>query len=262
MKKKIIFITLAIFISFIFAVVIYTLIVNEPDHPVYITSDCTKKGFLCTKDELKKGVIVSFAVTPKETLDFFVISNTEEEMVLLSADVLGNKTSWNTENTNVKGPVTPLFELYDVTYNWRNVLTIKDYIYEDYGFKECLNSTNDELCKMGGYHNITFGTNTQVKTNIKLNDDEFYIYELGEYEFKSRLITVEEVIDLDIPDWLANNLKNGHGFWTMSSSTAANTEYFSGAYAIMKIEDKVRIESVPVSNELIGLKAVITVPKS
>jgi hypothetical protein len=77
-------------------------------------------------------------------------------MTLISANNL-SYSSWNMESINMKGPVTPLFALYDVTYDWENVLSLENYEYNDYGYKQCNKTTDEqtkEYCTEGGYHKL------------------------------------------------------------------------------------------------------------
>lgn len=269
-NKKVIGIITIIFLIFIFGCVFYTINQeneyeenNSKEKIDYTKSECINKGSVCSLEEIKKGIKISYDVNDKEKYDFYVIANDENNMTLISAKSLAY-SNWNMEEINMKGPVTPLFNLYDVTSNWDNVQTIDNYVYSDYGYRNCLQNESDEekeFCKEGGYHKIQFGKNSSyVETNI-IEEDHYQNYDLGDTKFKARLITVEEVLELDMPLWLSDNLKDGQGYWTMSSSTAPNAYFVSGAYGIMYLDGKTAIESLHVEENTIGLKAVINVLK-
>ena len=260
-NKKIILVSILLIGIYI---LIFFSFYNKPikEKKEYSKASCIKKGNKCSQEQIKEGIYLSFAVNDKKTYDFYMIDNDENYMTLLCSKNLG-KSQWNTENINMKGPVTPIYELYELTKDWTNVLTIDGFTYDDYGYKSCLKNASKEeknYCSEGGYHNIKLSKeNSYVETNI-LNDDKYYIFDLDD-EFKARLITVEELLNLDMQIWLKDNLQNGEGYWTMSSSTAANISFSSGAYALMYDGKKTSIESINVSLNL-GLRPVIKIEKA
>jgi len=273
MKKNVkkYLIILIIFIVLV-SIGVSLLMINKNTNLEPSDNNCLKKGNLCTLDEIKTGLVVPVAVNDNDTYDFYVIDNTAEQLILIMAKNIGKDVDWSMEGINFKGPVAPVFEVYDYTTNWDNINKITNYIYEDFGYKQCLalpdDSEEKNLCKFGGY--IKFVINEKeayVDHDIEeLGNEDGRDYVLGDYDFKARLITVEEIEKLDNPSWLGNDLENGEGYWTMSSSTAANTSFNAGAYAVVKTSDVMTVESLKVTLAEIpykvGVRPVITIPKS
>jgi len=177
MKKNVkkYLIILIIFIVLV-SIGVSLLMINKNTNLEPSDNNCLKKGNLCTLDEIKTGLVVPVAVNDNDTYDFYVIDNTAEQLILIMAKNIGKDVDWSMEGINFKGPVAPVFEVYDYTTNWDNINKITNYIYEDFGYKQCLalpdDSEEKNLCKFGGY--IKFVINEKAKiTKINLC---FFIY--------------------------------------------------------------------------------------
>lgn len=280
--KLIIIIGLSLIIIGIFCINVY--VTKIFTNPIGIEEhECTKKGNICTDEDIYNGLEVAVEVKENVTYRFYMISNTEDNMTLIMANNVNNQEDWHNELINMKGPTKALGTLIERTKAWDNVDDITNFTYEDYGLKSfienCQNNTTepDYDCNNGQSEGRAYKS-----VNITKNKVE-YIYNMETIDgmepaesfsyaakAKARLITLEEVFDIakdkKIPRWLSVGLKDQQGYWTMSSSTAMNTQYSAGAFAITNTNEETTIESLYVNNSLnsgylIGLRPVITITK-
>ncbi len=262
-----------------------SIIIQSPKSKIK-TNKCTKKGNVCTIEEIISGVEVEYEVSKGTRYIFNVISNTEDSMTLMLNKNLGSKVDWHNELVNIKGPDAAMLKVIDATKTWDKVPLITDYSYSDFGkidFEEkCIEkkqlepdydcSTDYNLSRGYNSLNIIDGKLT-IFTNIVVNDPSFKVNNVAEYkdnDVHARLITYEEINllnrNLSMPNWLTSNLKDNSGYWTLSSTTAKKTAYVQGALAIAKVDSKPSLETLYVMNDYnngydIGVRPVITIPK-
>ena len=83
-KKNLLIITI-IFLIFIFSCVFFT--INQENKlkkpKEHTKTECVNKGEICTSDEIKKGILISYDVNENDTHDFYVIDNDENYMTQL-----------------------------------------------------------------------------------------------------------------------------------------------------------------------------------
>lgn len=275
MKKNVknYLILMIIFIIVIVGVILLVLIIHKDDEITpLVPSDnkCLNKGEVCSIDEIKSGLVVPVQVNEKKVYNFYVISNTKDTLTLMMSSNIGEFTDWNYEGINFKGPVTPLYIMYDYTKDWTYVPVIENYEYEDFGKKYCLEDDDkDETisCDGMGYTKVVIdGEKSYVDVNFKnMDTEDGKDYPMYNTKFRARLITLEELENLNGSKWLSNELRDNHGYWTLTSSTAANVGYMGGAYAFIKTESGEAIESVNVQLSAgsynIGVRPVIVIDK-
>ncbi|MBE6148664.1 MAG: hypothetical protein E7167_04165 [Firmicutes bacterium] len=282
MKNKKAFIILCIFVIILVGVIVFSLL-KKPDTNDGPQSnndqECLKKGNVCSEDEIKKGILVNVMVNDKKDYNFYVIDNTETNMTLLMDKNIASNVDWHSESINMKGPLEALMQIYENTKKWTNIKPIEDYVYNDYG-----KIYSEEMCKKGttanysceytgfttrGYDKIYFSKDEKyVDFNLASEDGEEVLekYDLMDLDLRARLITAEEYRKLENAKWLINNLETDKGYWTLTSSTAVNTHYAIGAYAVVNSEGNVALESLFVKNSLnkqysMGIRPVITIEK-
>ncbi|MBE6148667.1 MAG: hypothetical protein E7167_04180 [Firmicutes bacterium] len=276
-NNKKLFILIGIILIILIVVLI---IIRKPEKtlPLIENNECIKKGNVCSLQDIKNGVYVDVEVNDKKSYGFYVISNTENEMTLIMNENIADNIDWHHELINMKGPLEALGQLSDYTYSWTKIDIIDNYTYDDYGKKY-----SDKLCEEGsnpGYSCKYSIYKTRGYNKIVLSKDEKYVdfnfapeeeepllrQDLSDFNLRARLITVEEVNELANAKWLDYGLKDNEGYWTLSSSTAANTRYAVGAYAVVKAENGISVESLFIQNSLneelkIGIRPVISIEK-
>lgn len=248
------------------------------------TNECTKKGNVCTADEIFSGVEVEVEVKKGKKYIFNVISNDENTMTLLMNKNLIKESDWHGELVNVKGPQQALINLYLKITDWKNVPPIS-FMYKDEGkanFEEFCNTGTQEPnydCTTAsypsrGYDYIEINNGvTTINMNIVANDPTIEIsntYIQKKRIAYARLITLSEINniskDFKYPDWLVKNLNDNEGYWTLTSSTSMKTGYQQGAIALAKVDGKASVESLFVQGDYqpdfkVGVRPVITIEK-
>lgn len=246
---------------------------------------CTKKGQICSAKDINKGILLEIKVKNNKTMNFYMISNDANEMTLIAEKNIASNTSWHTEDINMKGPTSALSTVFTKTKYWSNISPIEDYTYEDYGYKNFIQSCTNDLVEPNyecntngtsgrGYLSLSIDNNkVGFEYNLPVYDDEEGTPSKGyHYETvaRARLITLEEINLLSdgtsLPSWLISNLKENEGYWTSTSSTAMNVQYTSGALAIANKDNLTSVESLFVmakdnENYKIGIRPVITIKK-
>lgn len=247
--------------------------------------ECTKKGNVCSFNEMYEGVEVNVEVAEGKTYTFSMIANDIETMTLMLQENIEETTSWHNELINMKGPQNALQKLNEKIETWENISYIENYNYEDGGKKDlekiCASTAleDDFKCPKDSYDTRCYNgltiTNGEIKFLFNLPQDEGLGAEDRlategsiESKVKARLITLEEVeefnTDKGIPTWLIENLDKNEGYWTMTSSPSMKTAYYQGAIAVVNKDGKLSIESAFVEGEeklKIGIRPVITVYK-
>ena len=235
-------------------------------------SNCLEKGKICSDDAIVNGIQVTVKISDKETKDFYVISNDETKMTLLSKDLVKDKTQWYFQDANFFGPNTILEVLYMATNNWTNIDVISDYKYDDKGYQLYRDVCVNHTLQFEGYNcnNLSWGagyrtfTITNGKGLVKTSHDT--TYEMEGEKIRTRNITVEEIEKLigsakkEIT-WL----KNIKPFWTLTSASDPLNNYFEKAYAVRNnasTDSGIEVYPYNVTNEdEVGLRAVITIDK-
>ena len=254
------------------------LIVESPN-------ECLKKGNICTSDEIYKGVEVIIKVSNNKEYKFNMISNNQETMTLQLKENIIPKTDWHGELINIKGPQIAIESLYNATKSWDKISAIESYEYKDSGKiiyeKRCSNNTQekDYDCTTTshptrGYNSISINNGlATIYTNIaKVEglEDINNEYKFTDYKLKARLITREEIKELEkndaYPTWLISNLKQNEGYWTLTSATSVKGGYSQGAVAITNKNNSLSIDDLSVMHSFIekhtiGIRPVITISK-
>ena len=194
-------------------------------------SDCYKTK---TANSCSSGTIIKFRVNSKETKTFYVLHDDGSTITLQQRENIIRNDSWNSENTNAKGPITILQHLESATSNWVNVNT-QTYTMGTTNF----NNTNAYTgCSSNG-SNISCSTNT---------------YTLATRTARARMITLQEAYAVgcrpyvdsssvgSCPKWMYNYLENvtslggsiddntitmndkaNKNYWTMTSISSSST---------------------------------------
>ena len=271
----------AVFLISLFLITYQTL--NKPHSQVQPSKkikeiECLKKGNLCTKAEIAKGIKINYQVNKKENYDFYLISNTQEEATYIMAQNIMKDLNWADERTNLKGPTHVMYMVNEKTKNWELVEKIKDYTYEDYGYKY-----NQEICEKKTKQEKDYNCNINAgykKLEIKSGKGTIYYnltessttttWDIGNIDIRARLITREELSELStakkgLPEWLVENVKNQNAYWTLSSNTYACNQYAIAAYIVKNIKDEAKIDIANtiygIKKQEIGLRPVITIKK-
>ena len=246
--------------------------------------ECTKKGNVCSFNEMYEGVEVNVEVAKGKTYTFSMIANDKDTMTLMLQQNIEEEVQWHMELINMKGPQYALQKLNEKVAGWTNIDNITKYSYEDGGKKDyerICNSTEREE----GYECPTNASESRCYNGLNIENGEAkFFFNLPQEEtepgvpiskegsieakVKARLITLEEVeefnIDKGIPKWLIENLDKNEAYWTMTSSPSMTTAYYQGAIAIANVDNKLSVESAFVDGEdrlKIGIRPVITIYK-
>lgn len=194
-----------------------------------ISNECAKINNMCTDSQIKSGISMDVSVSKDETYTFNVIKDDGDNLTLIMNDVFEDSITWNNDPSNI------LDYLDAKTNGWDNVLDIT----------YTLNGTNSS--------NFTGCTNYNTCTEN--------IYTLSTKNSKSRLITIQELVNLgctntsnSCPSWLISGLSessNKNGFWT---STANNNQAW-----IVTADSNV--SSVNLNTDNIKIKPIIMIRK-
>ena len=249
------------------------------------TYECTKKGKVCSFNEMYEGVEVNVEVAKGKTYTFSMIANDTDTMTLMLQQNIKEKIDWHGETINRKGPQSSLQRLNEAVAGWDNISYIEKYSYEDRGKKDSEAYCASDKIEQGfkcptdeydtrGYKGltidngeVTFLFNLPQEKNL---DEGQVIATQGTIlaKVKARLITIEEVeefnIDKGMPSWLIEGLDKNKGYWTMTSSPSMTTAYYQGALAVVNNDKNVSIESVFVQGDdrfEVGIRPVITIYK-
>lgn len=238
-----------------------------------INYDCVKKGSLCTDNDILSGLSFTYAVNENDSVQFYVIDNTKDTLTLLSKESIVQKSDWYSQYSNAFGPVDALTALYDITTKWSNVTSIDNYTYNDTGFdyydKKCISKTNfdkDYMCAQSedvfyGYKNYLIKDGNGI-----INNADGSSYELQYDNVNARLITKEEIERIIEKagnkkiDWLVGS----NPFWTMTSATEKESDYFLRAYAVWKDKQDIKMYPYYIMDDPspVGIRPVIIIDKS
>lgn len=248
--------------------------------------ECTKKGEVCTFEQMYEGVEVNVEVAEGKTYTFSMIANGRDTMTLMLQENILDDVEWDSEGSNQKGPSTSLYEVNQKVKEWTNIENILSYNYTDKG--KILSETicaasgehdeyecpKDQYDKRG-YTGLTI-TDGEIKLLFNLPPDRnpepgFEVLKEGiiQTPAKARLITLEEYEEFVTEDgpakWLIENLDKNEGYWTMTSAHKLTTGYNHAAISIINRDGKPDTEDVPVARGnkyfKVGIRPVITVYK-
>lgn len=250
------------------------------------TYECTKKGQICSFQEMYKGVEVNVEVAKDKTYTFSMIANDKNTMTLMLQQNIEKDVEWDEEGSNQKGPQTALYKLNELIKDWENIPSIKKYSYTDRGkidserICSSIGERDEYQCPKQptdkrGYNGLTIEDgNIKFLFNLpQIDDPEPGFETLTEGTIlttaKARLITIEEyeefITDDGIAKWLLEGLDKNEGYWTMTSAHKLTTGYNYAAIAIVNKDGKIRTENVPVArgNEYykVGIRPVIKIDK-
>ena len=246
---------------------------------------CTKKGEICSYQEMYKGVEVNVEVSKGETYTFRMIANDKFTMTLMLEENIEEDVEWEEEGINFKGPQTALFKVNQKVANWNNINNLKKYSYTDKGKLD-----SEQLCATGEHNEFECPKDEFDKrgyNSLNIEDGKVkFIYNMPPekdpepgFELitegtlqgtaKARLITLEEyeefINDDGVAKWLMEGLDKNEGYWTMTSASKLTTGYNQAAVAIVNKAGKIRTENVPVArgNEYykVGIRPVIKIDK-
>ena len=250
------------------------------------TYECTKKGQICSFQEMYKGVEVNVEVAKDKTYTFSMIANDKNTMTLMLQQNIEKDVEWDEEGSNQKGPQTALYKLNELIKGWENIPSIKKYSYIDRGKID-----SERICSSIGerdeYQCPKQPTDKRGYNGLTIEDGNIkFLFNLPPMEnpepgfetltegtilttAKARLITIEEyeefITDDGIAKWLLEGLDKNEGYWTMTSAHKLTTGYNYAAIAIVNKDGKIRTENVPVArgNEYykVGIRPVIKIDK-
>ncbi|MBE6155729.1 MAG: hypothetical protein E7164_03125 [Firmicutes bacterium] len=280
-RKKIFLGLLIVFVVALASLLIANLILSAQEekspisiinYPEEVTTKCLEKGKTCTLEEIIQGIAVSVAVNDKKIENFYVISNDENTMTLLSENNIIEDAIWYHQPGNFFGPNSLIINLSNATHNWTNIDVIQNYKYEDSGYQRfrdiCITKTTkvegydcDSLDLGAGYSKLVIENGN---VNVYTEYDSYFPFE-GE-KVRVRTITKEEV------EYLINNaqkpiawLSISKPFWTLTSAVDKVNGYITKAYVVQNTEfhpSAVALFPYKVNTEKgIGIRAVITIPK-
>lgn len=279
-KKNIMIFPIILLIILLITLILYMVFFSKSNNKPKNVKTIEEVDFLsstkvASSTQLIKGVKINVGVednnsTAEDTENndskespFYVVGNDEVNITLLPVDNL-EKSTWSDTN-NLSGPVNALKKLNELTSSWTNLQVIDSFFYNDYGMERLLN-TNQEYDPSkedlsyynspGGYENISI--NQGVCTLSSIGTEGSTINTIGE-NFKVRLATLEEVKKMKLSSWLIEGLKDGEGYWLLTSSTTGK-DHSANAYAVFNESGKAVIKSVSVKTELY-LRPVIVVSK-
>ena len=277
-KKNVLIIPIILLIVLLLSLIIYMVFFSKKAYKPKNVKTIEEVDFLsstkvASSTQLVKGVKINVGVednvsSEDENSDsnkspFYVVGNDEVNITLLPVDNL-EKSSWSDVN-NLSGPVNAMKKLNELTSSWKNLEVIDSFFYNDYGLERLLN-TNEEYDPSksdldfynspGGYENISF--NQGVGSISSISTEGSSINTIGD-NFKVRLATLEEVKKMKLSSWLIEGLKEGEGYWLLTSSTTGK-DHSANAYAVFNESNKAVIKSVSVKTELY-LRPVIIVSK-
>lgn len=287
MKKKIIIVGIILIIILSLLIIFKDRLFKFSKEEVIITKnisevDCLSINKKCSYEDIKKGILVKYQVSDNEEREFYVIGNSFKDITLISKDNIVEKTDWSSSFINKRGPVLAYEKLKEKTDSWNNVNLIKNFKYDDDGFKNY-----QDICYGDKDELISKITDEKAKENYKKIIDSYDCNRLNGAGYSTLYImdgnltimsALSEKYNLNgirarLPysseilkyyndkenSWL-NNLSS---FWTMTSSTDASTGYYLKAWAFIKNNHKLSMEAIDtkMSNYNIGLNAVITIDK-
>lgn len=277
-KKNVLIIPIILLIVLLLSLIIYMVFFSKKAYKPKNVKTIEEVDFLsstkvASSTQLVKGVKINVGVEDNASSEdensdsnkspFYVVGNDEVNITLLPVDNL-EKSSWSDVN-NLSGPVNAMKKLNELTSSWKNLEVIDSFFYNDYGLERLLN-TNEEYDPSksdldfynspGGYENISF--NQGVCSISSISTEGSSINTIGD-NFKVRLATLEEVKKMKLSSWLIEGLKEGEGYWLLTSSTTGK-DHSANAYAVFNESNKAVIKSVSVKTELY-LRPVIIVSK-
>ena len=248
--------------------------------------ECTKKGEVCTFEQMYEGVEVNVEVAEGKTYTFSMIANGRDTMTLMLQQNIKDDVEWHAEGINMKGPQTSRYMINEITKDWTKIDHIDNYEYMDKGkitsdaYCNTTESRTDYECPKNqydkrGYNGINI-TDGKIKLLYNLPPDEIEMPNspvLTETTLKTtgkvRFITLEEYEEFVTEDgpakWLIENLDKNEGYWTMTSAHKLTTGYNHAAISIINRDGKPDTEDVPVARGnkyfKVGIRPVITVYK-
>lgn len=269
--KKNLIITIIVILIIIISIV---LVLSFNKSKIYKSDDeCTKRGRVCSVEQIAKGVIVMVKVNSKMEIPFYIIKNNEYQMTLMSKDVLQENTNWSKYDDNIYGPDTLMLNLYELTKYWTNVPKIMEYNYNDEGFKEyasaCINNETskqefdcDNLDYYIGYSNLSIKNGL---LSLKAVDNSKVIF--ANKEYRAKIWSKKEIIKFqnDLADYSVNWLKDTKSFWTITSATKKVDGSYTSAYAVESADNKngFQLVSQKIFNPSTptGIRPIITIDK-
>ena len=279
-KKKMLVVPVILLILVLVAIIVYTVFFSKNNYKPKDAKTIEEVDFLsstkvASSSQLVKGVKINVGVENNnssndnteqgkaEESPYYVVGNDEINITLLPVKNL-EKSSWSDTN-NLSGPTIAMKKLSELTSSWSNLEPIDTFFYNDYGLERLLNTGSeydpaesdlDFYNSPGGYENISI--NQGVCTISSIGAEGTSVNTLGE-SFKVRLATLEEVKKMKLSSWLIEGLKDGEGYWLLTSSTTGK-DHSANAYAVFNNSGKAVIKSVSVKTELY-LRPVIVVTK-
>ena len=293
-KKLLVVLIIVLVIILVIAIPISLISSNKPGNnknklngPKEVkTYECTKKGKVCSFQEMYKGVEVNVEVAKDEVYTFSMIANDRNTMTLMLQQNIDKDVEWDAEGSNQKGPQTALYELNELIKGWKNIPSIKKYSYTDRGkidserICSSIGERDEYQCPKQptdkrGYNGLTIEDgNIKLLFNLpKIDNLEPGFETLTEGTIqttaKARLITIEEyeefITDDGIAKWLLEGIDKNEGYWTMTSAHKLTTGYNYAAIAIVNKDGKIRTEDVPVARGnkyyKVGIRPVIKIDK-
>lgn len=249
--------------------------------------ECTKKGEVCSFEEMYEGVEVNVEVAKDEIYTFIMIANDRDTMTLMLQQNIEEDVAWHSELINMKGPQLALQTLNEKVAGWTKISFIENYNYTDGGKKDldkicnsdtaepgfkCPEDESDSRCYNGlsitngtvtFYFNLPKDANTEDGVSISTEGTILA-------KAKARLITLEEIEEYNTDDgiasWLIEGLAENEGYWTMTSSPSMTTAYYQGAISLVNKDGNPSVEATYVAggqeaNLKVGLRPVITIDK-
>lgn len=279
-KRNILIVPIILLILVLVAIIIYTVFFSKNNYKPKDAKTIEEVDFLsstkvASSSQLVKGVKINVGVEENTSTDsntednktekspYYVVGNDEVNITLLPVENL-EKSSWS-DTDNLSGPTVAMRKLSELTSSWSNLEPIDTFFYNDYGLERLLNTGSeydpsvsdlDYYNSPGGYENISI--NQGVCTISSIGTEGSSVNTLGD-NFKVRLATLEEVKKMKLSSWLIEGLKDGEGYWLLTSSTTGKN-HNANAYAVFNEAGKAVIKSVSVKTQLY-LRPVIVVTK-
>ncbi len=223
-----------------------TMFIND-DEIVYST--CAKVGNKCTNEQILDGQIVNVSVNNTTNLDFYVINDDGQNLVLYGYKALDTTPYLSESDTkkllkenkesrykyddsidyymyNYWGPYTLIKKLNELTNSWTNIPPIKEYSYytkEDNIFKslEIKNGVSSITSFKGNKVTIPGTSVARIISEKEITDD----YNVPEFYGKSCLKTIGIRDGSNCDSWVLDEGINGQQFGTSISANYTEKKY-------------------------------------
>lgn len=242
---------------------------NEPDEKFVVKTDadCIYQGKVCNSEDIGQGIPITYQVNDETSLDFYVLSNDETTLTLISKEPV-TKSTWSRDPENFAGPEPLLKALYEATKDWNNAKPLK-YTYKDEGYQRyeslCLDKTEKDstydcnFVKDGvGYISLTYD-----EKGVRYLTAYNKVNTISTEPAYARTITEHDLIELFVYNKEITWLQNIEPAWTATSATDSRSGYYHSGKTLKNTDKTSTGLEVSFADDLqeLNVYAVINIDK-